>query len=264
MEKTSFGSDVCRNFSEASKKEWYQTNDLGGVAASTILSLNTRRDHGLLVASLRPPLGRYVILSGLDETLYVDNVAYPLSTRIQANTVYPNGFLNLDRCALEPFPSWTYKIEDLVLEKSIVLLHGEQAVLIRYQILSGDEELVRLELRPLTACRHVDDLVHSNQNVNTKMEITDGRTIFAGIYFYHNAAIVEQSGHWYQRIQYPEDQKLGRDFEEDLYAPFRLIYAFGDRRQNYLVASIHGRERMDVPTLLAQEIERRRRIASSS
>ena len=142
----SFGSEVCRNFTEAIKREWYQTNELGGFAASTILSLNTRRDHGLLVASLRPPLGRYVLLSGLDETLYIDDAAYPLSTRIQANTIYPNGFLYLDQCSLEPFPSWIYSVEDLLLGKSVVLLRGEQTVLIRYQILSGDEEIGRAHL----------------------------------------------------------------------------------------------------------------------
>ncbi|OGX05575.1 MAG: hypothetical protein A3G87_00400 [Omnitrophica bacterium RIFCSPLOWO2_12_FULL_50_11] len=255
----SFGSEVCRNFTEAIKREWYQTNELGGFAASTILSLNTRRDHGLLVASLRPPLGRYVLLSGLDETLYIDDAAYPLSTRIQANTIYPNGFLYLDQCSLEPFPSWIYSVEDLLLGKSVVLLRGEQTVLIRYQILSGDEDLVRLELRPLTAFRHVDDLARRNQSLNTKMVVTSDRITFAGMYFYHNAAIVEESGNWYQHIQYPEDKKVGREFEEDLFAPFRLIYAFGNRRENFLVGSMIGRERMDFKSLLAREVERRAR-----
>jgi glycogen debranching enzyme len=58
-----FGRDVCDNLNEALRREWLETNGLGGFASSTIIGLNTRRYHGLLVAATKPPVGRYLLLS---------------------------------------------------------------------------------------------------------------------------------------------------------------------------------------------------------
>ena len=45
------------------KKEWIITNGIGGFCSSTVIGANTRRYHGLLIASLNPPASRYLILS---------------------------------------------------------------------------------------------------------------------------------------------------------------------------------------------------------
>lgn len=48
--------------------EWLISNGLGGFAAGTVAQANTRRYHGLLVAALRPPLERIVMVSKVDAT----------------------------------------------------------------------------------------------------------------------------------------------------------------------------------------------------
>ena len=59
------------NFYEAIHNEWLETNGLGGWAGSTITGTNTRRYHGLLVASIVPPVDRMVLLSKLDEAILI-------------------------------------------------------------------------------------------------------------------------------------------------------------------------------------------------
>ena len=46
-----FSRDVCGNLDVALKREWLETNGLGGFASSTIVGLNTRRYHSLLTAA---------------------------------------------------------------------------------------------------------------------------------------------------------------------------------------------------------------------
>jgi predicted glycogen debranching enzyme len=252
----SFNANACQDVTGAVRKEWCETNREGGFVSSTILSVNTRRSHGLLVGQLRDPLGQYVLLSNLDETLNIDDVEYPLSTRIHSGNVFPDGYKYLHHFKLRPFPTWTYHIEDLVLEKKLIFLHHEQTVLVHYQIISGDEDLVRLELRPMTAFRHVEELAFHNEYLNTQLDRSRGRIRFAGLYFYHNAPILDQAGCWYRGIEYPEEQKLGVDFEEDLYAPFRLMYAFGDHRENYFCASLAEHKKIDFQKLVQKEMDR--------
>ena len=54
------------------EKEWLITNGIGGFASQTVLGINTRKYHGLLVAPLMPPARRYVILSKVDESILID------------------------------------------------------------------------------------------------------------------------------------------------------------------------------------------------
>ncbi len=64
--------EICNNLDAALKREWLETNGLGGFASSTIVGLNTRRYHGLLIAATKPPVGRLVLLSKLEEALIIN------------------------------------------------------------------------------------------------------------------------------------------------------------------------------------------------
>ena len=60
-------------------REWVITNGIGGYAASTDFGgMNTRKYHGLLVASLNPPGKRRLVLSKLDESITIDSDNYAL------------------------------------------------------------------------------------------------------------------------------------------------------------------------------------------
>ena len=70
--RTRFGPETLRDLDLACSREWLLTDGLGGYASSTPIGLNTRRYHGLLVAATRPPLGRMVLLSQLDEAIVIE------------------------------------------------------------------------------------------------------------------------------------------------------------------------------------------------
>ena len=53
-----FDERACGDLDVASRREWLETNGLGGYASSTIAGVNTRRYHGLLVGAAKPPVGR--------------------------------------------------------------------------------------------------------------------------------------------------------------------------------------------------------------
>ena len=74
-------SDICRDFAEVSSREWLETNGIGGYASSTVSGANSRRYHGLLIAATKPPLGRMVLLSKLEETVIIDGERYDLSSK---------------------------------------------------------------------------------------------------------------------------------------------------------------------------------------
>jgi len=70
-----FGRETCGRLDVAADREWLVTNGIGGYASGTVAGLLTRRYHGLLIAALKPPLGRTLLLTRLDETATYDGCA---------------------------------------------------------------------------------------------------------------------------------------------------------------------------------------------
>jgi predicted glycogen debranching enzyme len=98
---------TCGDLEAALHREWLETNGLGGFASSTIIGLNTRRYHGLLVAATKPPVARFVLLSKLEETLFIDGNRFDLSANRYPGVVHPQGFRYLKEFRLDPFPVFT-------------------------------------------------------------------------------------------------------------------------------------------------------------
>src|SRR6478672_4293464 len=114
-----FDQDVCHDFAAATSREWLETNGLGGFASSTIIGLNTRRYHALLTAATKPPVGRIVLLSKLEETLVIDGQRYELSVNQYPNAVHPQGYQYLKEFRLDPFPTFVYHVRDIEITKTI-------------------------------------------------------------------------------------------------------------------------------------------------
>src|ERR1700751_5729002 len=116
---------ICADLQQALRREWLETNGLGGFAGSTIAGLNTRRYHGLLVAATKPPVGRMVLLSKLEETLVIGQRRFELSCNRYPGVVDPQGHLLLKEFRQDPFPTFVYEADGWELEKSVFMPDGE-------------------------------------------------------------------------------------------------------------------------------------------
>ena len=117
-----FTKETWGNLDAAIRREWLETNGLGGFASSTIIGLNSRRYHGLLVAATKPPVGRVVMLSKLEETLFIEGQPFDLSVNRYPGVVHPQGFRYLKRFRLDPFPVFTYAVEGIETEKRVFMI----------------------------------------------------------------------------------------------------------------------------------------------
>src|SRR5882672_1719613 len=129
-----FTSETCGNLDAATRREWLETNGLGGFASSTIIGLITRRYHGLLVAATKPPVGRVVMLSKLEETLLIEGQPFDLSANRYPGAVHPQGFRYLKQFRLDPFPTFTYEVEGIEIEKTVFMIYGENSTVVQYEL----------------------------------------------------------------------------------------------------------------------------------
>jgi predicted glycogen debranching enzyme len=148
------------------RREWLLTNGLGGYASGTISGSVARRYHGLLIAALPAPLGRVVMLNHLAEFLVMND-----GRRLQIGGEEPSYLDQADpehhhlwEFRLEEgLPAWRFVAEDIVLEKRLLLVHGQNTLHVTYNLESGTD-VARLHLRPsLHFRRHEDDVAQPLQ-----------------------------------------------------------------------------------------------------
>ncbi len=137
--------EICRNLDAVLQREWLVTNGLGSYASGTVAGANTRRYHGLLVAALRPPVARTVLVAKVDEEVEFDRRTFYLGTNeYQDGTIHPGGFVHLESFALEDgLPVFLYRIggpHHLMLEKRIWMEQGQQTTYVRYRLLRQTHE----------------------------------------------------------------------------------------------------------------------------
>ena len=264
-----FGRDVCGDLDAALRREWLETNGLGGFASSTIVGLNTRRYHGLLVAAIKPPVGRCVLLSKLEETLLLDGRAFDLSANRYPFVVHPQGFRYLKQFRLDPFPVFTYEIEGVEIEKTVFMVQGENSTIVQYRLgnKSGSESLaqkIELELRPLIAFRDYHNTTHENGALNSTVESGPGLasiTPYPGLpslHLAHNAGQLGSGSNWYRNFEYDAERDRGLDFVEDLFNPCVLRFDLRPESAAAVIASTERRDAAKVDEYLQAEISRRR------
>ena len=171
-----FEPDICGNLDTALRREWLETNGIGGFASSTIIGANSRRYHGLLVAATKPPVERLVLLSKLEESLVIDGRSFELSANRYPGVVHPEGFRYLKQFRLDPFPIFTFEVEGVSIEKSVFMVQGENTTVVQYEIkgAKAGKEQPRLELRPLIAFRDHHSLTHENDAIDGNVNVQAG------------------------------------------------------------------------------------------
>jgi len=148
-----FGRE-CGHLSISESREWLVTNGIGGFASGTVSGLLTRSYHGLLLATLQPPVDITLMLTKLDETVTYNDANYPLhSNRWADGAIAPEGYKNIESFYLDgTTPVWVYACADALIEKRIWMQQGENTTYIEYKMLRGSLPLT-LNLKALVNYR---------------------------------------------------------------------------------------------------------------
>ena len=118
-----FGRSICGDLEQAERREWWLSNGLGAYAAGTVARTLTRCYHGLLIAPVYPPLGRWLTFAKADATLIDGERETPLfSNRWGGGVAHPQGHIHLESFQLQGrLPVWRYAVGEMIIEQRIWL-----------------------------------------------------------------------------------------------------------------------------------------------
>lgn len=216
-----FGRDICANLEAAERREWLVTNGIGGYASGTIAGLLTRRYHGLLVAALKPPLGRNLLVTKIDEITEYDGMTFLLgANRWTGGAIDPRGFEFIHQFRLEgTIPVWTFAFSDALLEKRIWMEQGAHTTYACYKLASARHS-IHLNLKVLVNYRDFHCNTHAGDWRMDVQAIAKGVRVVAypGATPFHmlsSRATGEAANIWYRNYFLSIENSRGLDDCED-------------------------------------------------
>ena len=216
-----FGREVTGDLAVAESREWLCTNGIGGFASATIAGSLARRYHGLLVAALKPPLGRTLLVAKLEETLTYGGAAWELgANRWQSGAVAPEGHRFIERFRLESgVPVWTYASADALLEKRAWMEQGANTTYVQYRLLRGSEPAA-LDIKALVNYRDYHATTRADGWRMQVETVSDGLvvTAFDGarpLRLLSDGAKAEPAQEWYRGYELRHEALRGLDHCDD-------------------------------------------------
>lgn len=215
------------NLEYSLKREVIRTNRAGSYSSTTIVGCNTRKYHGLLVCPVDAFGGdRYVLLSSLDVTVVNNDRSFNTGIRKFKGDYYsPKGHKYIDELEMETIPSRIYRVGGVKLKHERLLVHYEEQYLARFTILEASEPM-KLQIRPFLAFRNIHELTHANLAANKKIDVIENgikAKLYEGFPFLNMQLSAKTEfvhvPDWYLGVEYPEEQKRGYEYSEDLFTP---------------------------------------------
>jgi predicted glycogen debranching enzyme len=227
MSYIKFEKSQVVNLEYSLNREILRTNRAGSYSSTTIVGCNTRKYHGLLICPVDEFGGeRFVLLSSLDITVVNNDKSFNIGIRkYKGDYFQPKGHKYIEDFNADNIPSRVYRVGGVILKQERLLVHYEEQFLLRVTILEASEPM-KLQFRPFLAFRNIHQLTHANLAANTKVDFIENgirSKMYEGfpsvnMQFSSKVEFVHVPD-WYLGIEYPEEQKRGYDYSEDLFTP---------------------------------------------
>lgn len=241
----------------ATQLEWLETNGLGGYACGTVSGIRTRRYHGLLVAALRPPTGRTLLVAATDEQASDGKNIFPLTAHLfRDGTV--TAWTPLESFSLDWSPQWRYRLPHAVIVKRLFMPALRNAVALRYFVCTTSPLTLRIRL--FIAWR--DHHWTMQPVVPFTVAPTDNGFVIsvngqALCYFAHNGDLFLPEGNFWHNFWLPIETERGLDDTESLFCVGTIVKGWegGDGHLDIVASS----EPADAEQVVEWEAEKQRR-----
>ncbi len=198
-------------------KEWLIVNKNGFYSSSTVSQAHTRSYHGLYV-TLENDFSRNVLLSKMWEKVIFNGEEFYLDTNYFGDIIHPTGYRYLYNYEDFPIPMFTFRINELVIEKNILWDPNVNTLYINYSFPEAVPD--EFELNPLLAFRKAGYVNKDIEGIDVNTE--GNEVIFRG----RSMKLISNNGEYfrinkdvYRNFTYNEEKQRGYDFYENLFRP---------------------------------------------
>lgn len=268
MKAYHLNKDALTPMSVGVQKEWVLTNGIGGYAGSSVTGAHARKHHGYLIASLHPPVERFVILSKINECLIrsSEKIDFTVEQYLadDGSTAYRKGIEYLNSFTYDGLVHFTTKAPEFTMKKTLAFEHGKNTISISYDI-QNDGESATLVLTPLFNYRvhheasTIDTLKFDTAYEQPEIRLVPQQNKDVTIrLFTDDGTVVPCEGKYTTGMQLQKELDVESDALDDNYTPYQIEFPLdaGCRKKISIVCTIEDTYEKDAFATAAAEMAR--------
>lgn len=268
MKAYHLNKDALTPMSVGVQKEWVLTNGIGGYAGSSVTGAHARKHHGYLIASLHPPVERFVILSKINECLIRSSEKKDFTVEQylagDGSTAYREGIEYLNSFTYDGLVHFTTKAPEFTMTKTLAFEHGKNTIAVSYDI-QNDGEAATLVLTPLFNYRvHHDASTVDTLKFDTTYEQPEIRLVpqqnkdVTIRLFTDDGTVVPCEEKYTTGMQLQKELDVESDALDDNYTPYQIEFPLdaGCRKKISIVCTIEDTYEKDAFATAAAEMAR--------
>ena len=268
MKAYHLNKDALTPMSAGVQKEWVLTNGIGGYAGSSVTGAHARKHHGYLIASLHPPVERFVILSKINECLIrsSEKIDFTVEQYLadDGGTAYRKGIEYLNSFTYDGLVHFTTKAPEFTMTKTLAFEHGKNTIAVSYDI-QNDGDAATLVLTPLFNYRvHHDASTVDTLKFDTTYEQPEIRLVpqqnkdVTIRLFTDDGTVVPCEEKYTTGMQLQKELDVESDALDDNYTPYQIEFPLdaGCRKKISIVCTIEDAYEKDAFATAAAEMAR--------
>lgn len=268
MKAYHLNKDALTPMSVGVQKEWVLTNGIGGYAGSSVTGAHARKHHGYLIASLHPPVERFVILSKINECLIRSSgkIDFTVEQYLadDGSTAYRKGIEYLNSFTYDGLVHFTTKAPEFTMTKTLAFEHSKNTIAVSYDI-QNDGEAATLVLTPLFNYRvhheasTIDTLKFDTAYEQPEIRLVPQQNKDVTIrLFTDDGTVVPCEEKYTTGMQLQKELDVESDALDDNYTPYQIEFPLdaGCRKKISIVCTIEDAYEKDAFATAAAEMAR--------
>lgn len=253
-----------QSFPKAVKQEWTMTNGLGSYAGRSLIDAQNRTHQGYLIASLHPPIERFLVFSHVTEA-FSDHTGNTISLktaqyRKEGITSYQEGQKYLQEMTYDGTVCYHYASNLFTLEKRIALKRNENTCAVYYRIknLLTKEQTVTLtpffNFREHNTNSVPDDFSFTIQESDKTLLLTPSQNKdYTIVFSFSNGTLKKREISYESNIELQTEVELETEGLDAHYCPYdlELSLAAGEETEFSFLCSIVPTKNVKSSTILA-------------
>lgn len=243
-----FDGTSWENIEQGEKDCFLMTNGLGGYCCLSAIGSVARGDQAMLMAAKKAPNVRWHLITNVLEYISIDGKEYVLTSQRMKSGNHYEGYRYLKSFVYDDFSQdlsvWTYEVDGIVIEKSILMLHGENTVALRYKVKNTNGKKMDLKITPLIRFSlkkeafsmqeikniHIKECAEKNKSCMYMIENKDYR-----LYVATNAECKETEGQIFDTMYFSQDERDGREEYGNAYINHCLLYECNEKQKELCI-----------------------------
>lgn len=259
-----YGKNDWKTLRRGQENCYLLTNRKGGYSSLSMVGSCARNEHVLFMASVKAPNNWVQLVAKMEEIVeFGDDV---VSLAAQEHVGYlsnQEGQRYLDGFSVDPFPRWTYLVNGLELEKSVIMGYEENVVLVRYRMENHTTDKVGVRVRPWLRFTPKGTMPKEGQIFELSSEGVKSN----GYQSFHttDGRLEMEEDTWKEDLYFEDDARDGRAAIGSIFSNHSFTYALmpGESREAHVIYSLDPVVKKP-EEIIEEELARLRRLEEMS